>query len=83
VIRTPRWLAELPVPLRYAVVGGLLAGIPGCLLGLIVGLNVYLPTAWFATVELGIPIALAGAIVGLLVGSLVLAHRRPAQPSSR
>jgi len=70
-MRMPQWLAGLPVLLRYAVLGGLLAGVPGCVLGLIVGLNVYPPTAWFATFELGIPIALAGAIVGLLVGIIV------------
>lgn len=85
-MRLPRWLAELPVLLRYAIFGALLAGVPGCVLGLIVGLRAYPPTAWFATVELGIPIATAGALLGLLVGAIVrgLGRDRPdAQLSSR
>jgi len=70
------------VLLRYAVLGGLLTGVPGCVLGLIVGLNTYPATAWFATVELGIPSALAGAIIGLLVG-LIARCLGKAQLSSR
>ena len=83
-MRLPRWLAELPLLLRYAVAGGLLAAVPGCITGLVVGLRTYPPTAWFATFELGIPIALAGAVLGLLIGFIARGLGRDAtQLSSR
>lgn len=75
-MRTPRALTGLPVLMRYAVVAGLLAGLIGCVAGLVIGLNVYAPTAWFATFELGVPAAMVGAVLGLLVGIIVLTVRR-------
>ena len=36
--------------------------------GLIVGLHVYPPTAWFAVFELGVPAAIVGALLGLASG---------------
>jgi len=75
-MRTPPWLAELPLLQRYAMVAALIAGIAGCVAGLVLGLYTYVPTAWFATFELGIPAALAGAVVGLVLGSVVLTYRR-------
>lgn len=48
----------------------------GAIIGLVVGLRTYAPTAPFAVVELGIPAAAAGAAVGLATGSVVLALRR-------
>ncbi|MGH3472330.1 MAG: hypothetical protein ACRDPG_09845 [Nocardioidaceae bacterium] len=67
---TPRALAELPTLGRYVVVGALWVGIPGCVVGLVVGLRVYAPTAWFAVFEVGIPAAVLGGLLGLAVGSV-------------
>jgi hypothetical protein len=52
-----------------------MSGVSGCIAGLILGLIAYPPTAWFATFELGALAALAGWIIGLLVGFLVSARR--------
>ncbi len=75
-MRMTRWFGELPLLARCAVLGGLLAGVPGCVAGLVIGLYTYPPTAWFATFELGIPAALVGAIIAVSVGSVVLTQRR-------
>lgn len=66
------WSALVAVPIvpRFAIVGSTLAGVIGCVVGLIVGLRVYAPTAWFATLELGVPSAVAGAVLGLILGSM-------------
>jgi hypothetical protein len=63
-----RALSELPVPARFAVVGALVLGAVGAVAGLIVGLIVYPATSWFAMIELGLPAALVGALLGLAVG---------------
>jgi ABC-type glucose/galactose transport system permease subunit len=71
----PHWLLALPVVARCAVAGALLAGIVGSVTGVVVGLVVYAPTAWFALVELGLPSTMAGAILGLITGSVIVAFR--------
>jgi uncharacterized membrane protein SpoIIM required for sporulation len=48
----------------------------GGLVGLIVGLRTYAPTAWAATFEVAVPAALVGALLGLVVGSLAAMVRR-------
>ena len=53
---------------RFAYVGAISAGTVGAIVGLVVGLVVNPPTAWFAALEVGVPVALAGGVVGLLVG---------------
>jgi xanthosine utilization system XapX-like protein len=62
------------------VCGALVPGLAGCVAGLVIGLFAYAPTAWFATFEVGIPAAMIGSILGLVVGSLIVAvrtiHRR-------
>lgn len=50
-------------------------GALGGLVGLVIGLISYPPTAWFAVLEIGIPAAIVGALVGALLGSLALALR--------
>lgn len=61
-------LAQLPFLGRFIFVGMLLAGALGSVVGLIVGLRVYPPTAWFAVFELGVPAAVVGALLGLASG---------------
>jgi hypothetical protein len=58
------WLGDLPLPGRWAVVG------------LVIGLIVHAPTAPFALVELGLPAAIVGGVIGLSTGVIVLAGRR-------
>lgn len=69
-------LDGLPLPARCAVLGALLLGVPGVLLGVVLGLRAYAPTAWAAGVEVGLPAALLGALLGALVGLARLARRR-------
>jgi uncharacterized membrane protein (GlpM family) len=69
-------LSDLPLPTRFAVIGGLVFGIAGGIAGLISGLFAYPPTAWFAVAELGLPAAVLGGLAGWVVRFLVLAARR-------
>jgi len=69
-VTPPDSFLELPLPLRFAVLGGLGLGALGALIGLVVGWAVYAPTAWAAAVEVGVPSALVGAVLGLAVGSV-------------
>lgn len=73
-IRDVLW--ELPIPLRHAAIGVVLLGLPAAIVGLVIGLRTYVPTAWAAPFELGTPAALVGFILGLVSGSLVYVHRR-------
>ncbi len=66
-----------PIPFgRFAAIGAASAGVVGAIVGLVVGLYMYAPTAVFAVVELGLPSALVGALVGLAAALIVLAGRR-------
>ena len=69
----------MPSDLRYALVGAAVLGVAGGLLGLVIGLRAYPPTAWAAVFEVGAPAAFVGAALGLGVGALARAGRR-AQP---
>jgi riboflavin transporter FmnP len=64
---------------RWVVVGAVSVGILGGIVGLIVGLLAYAPTAPFAVVELGLPATLAGGLLGLMAGLVVAAGRRVTQ----
>ena len=72
--RLRRALGELPIPLRHAVIGAIVLGVPGALVGLAIGLWTYVPTAWAAMFEVGLPAAFLGAVLGLVIGSLVYAY---------
>lgn len=54
----------------------MLGGLAGAVVGLIIGLRVYAPTAWAAMVEIGLPAALAGGVLGAAIGGVALAIRR-------
>lgn len=63
-------VSGVPLPLRYALVGGAVLGGIGGLVGLVIGLWAYPPTAWFAIFEVGVPAGVLGAVLGLAAGSI-------------
>ena len=70
-----RALVELPLPLRLAAIGAVILGAAGGMVGLAIGLQSYVPTAWAAVFELAIPAALLGAALGVVAGSVIWAYR--------
>jgi hypothetical protein len=52
-----------------AAVGAFVFGVPGGVAGLVLGLLAYPPTAWFAVFEIGLPCAVLGTFVGLVLGA--------------
>ncbi|MGH3495897.1 MAG: hypothetical protein ACRDP1_00320 [Nocardioidaceae bacterium] len=71
-----RAVAALPTVPRSVLLGAVIAGAGGAVVGLVIGLHAYAPTAWFAIIEVGLPAALCGAFAGLMVGWLLTAWRR-------
>jgi ABC-type uncharacterized transport system permease subunit len=69
-------LRNLPAPTRFACIGASSAGAIGAITGLVVGLDAYAPTAWFAVVELGVPAAIAGGAFGFIAGIVTSTARR-------
>jgi hypothetical protein len=69
--------------MRWAVFGALALGVLGCAIGLVVGVQVYAPTAWAATFEIGIPSTILGALVGWVAGSLRMLVLRRSSSSNR
>ncbi|WP_019144903.1 hypothetical protein [Aeromicrobium massiliense] len=69
-------LGDLPRPLRWGVIAGFVAGVLGAVAGLVLGLLAHPATAWFAVLEVGVPAAAVGGLLGLLAGSLVTATSR-------
>ena len=69
------WIGGMSVTGRWTTVGALLAGVTGGIAGLVLGLFAYAPTAPFAVFEVGIPAALAGAVVGFVLGTIRKAVR--------
>ena len=70
------WLRDLSLPARWAVVSASSVGVVGAIVGLVIGLLTYAPTAPFALVELGLPAALAGGVLGLVASLVVMVGRR-------
>jgi len=68
----------MPLAMRWATLGAAGAGLVGGVVGLIVGLFAYPPTAWFAVFELGVPAAILGGLIGLLAGAIASLAKRPA-----
>jgi membrane associated rhomboid family serine protease len=69
-------LRGMPLIVRLVTVGAASASVIGGLVGLVVGLFAYPPTAWFAVVELGVPAGVVGGIVGLIGALILTAGRR-------
>ena len=63
---------------RWARSGVIAFGLIGAVGGLALGLAANPATAWFAVIELGIPSALLGGLLGLASGALASAVRRRA-----
>lgn len=53
-------IAAKPLIQRFATIGVVAGAVIGGIGGLIRGLEVHPATAWFAIVELGVPVAMAG-----------------------
>ena len=70
------WMRSMPMLVRWGVLGVICAGVAGGIVGLIIGLFTYAPTAPFAVVELGLPAAMTGGIVGLVAGLITITARR-------
>jgi hypothetical protein len=70
------WIRGLPMLARWASVAAISTGVAGGVVGLVVGLFAYAPTAPFAVVELGLPAAFAGGVVGLVAGLIMTTVRR-------
>jgi len=64
-------LRSVPLIARWVIVGAASASVIGGIVGLVVGLLAYAPTAWFAVFELGVPAGVAGGLIGL-IGALIL-----------
>lgn len=60
---------------RWPIVGASSFGAIGAIVGMLVGLLAYPPTAGFAVLEAGVPAAVAGGIVGLSAALIVNARR--------
>ncbi len=58
-------------------------GVIGAIVGLVVGLVAYAPTAWFAVFELGVPAAIVGGILGLVAALIMTAARLIKQTYTR
>ena len=70
------WMRGMPMLARWVSIAAFSAGVTGGIVGLVVGLFVYAPTAPFAAFELGFPAMLAGGVVGLVAGMITITVRR-------
>jgi len=66
-----------PLMWKWAARGAASAGLVGGIAGLVVGLLVHPPTAWFAIFELGVPASILGGLVGLASGAIAGSEDRP------
>jgi hypothetical protein len=60
---------------RFAAYGAAGFGVVGGVVGLVIGLSAYPPTAWFAVLEIGLPCAVIGGAIGAMSGALALGIR--------
>lgn len=73
-------LRAMPVVAAGMLIGSVLVGTFGGVVGLVVGLDAYPPTAWAAVIEVGAPAAVLGGVIGLIAG-LVVRWLAPADPA--
>ena len=64
-------LRGMPLIARWVIAGAASATVIGGIVGLVIGLFAYAPTAWFAVFELGVPAGVVGGLIGL-IGALIL-----------
>jgi ABC-type uncharacterized transport system permease subunit len=76
------WLRRSSLPATWAAAGAAAIGVIGAIVGLIIGLRAYAPTAPFAVIEVGLPAAIVGGLVGLVTGTIVRAKRRSKETTS-
>ncbi len=69
-------LRDFPQPARWAIVGAASVDVIGAIAGLVIGLHAYAPTAPFAVIELGLPAAIVGGLVGLGASVIATTGRR-------
>jgi hypothetical protein len=69
-------LGELPLVPRAVTIGAGFLGVAGGIVGLVVGLFTYAPTAPVAMLELGLPATLAGGVLGTIAGLIGVATQR-------
>lgn len=67
---------------RWGALGGASCGVVAGVMGGALGLSAYPPTAWFAVLELGVPAALLGVVVGLSAGAVVGVVKRISRASA-
>ena len=63
--------------------GATAAGAVGAIAGLVLGLQAYPATAWFAVLEVAVPAAVAGAVVGFVAGIATVLVERTVRPIER
>ena len=66
----------MSILVRSVLIGTALFGAAGAVIGLVLGLRAYVPTAWAAVIEVGLPGALLGALLGLIAGGIATLARR-------
>jgi hypothetical protein len=77
------WIRGMPVLARWVTVAALFAGVTGGIVGLVIGLFAYAPTAPFAAAEIGFPATLVGAVVGFVAGMIMTTAFRIAVEGTR
>lgn len=70
------WLRDMPMLGRWVSIGAISAGVTGGIVGLVIGLFAYAPTAPAAAFELGFPATLTGGTVGFVAGVIVMTAGR-------
>jgi hypothetical protein len=72
-------LGEMPLVPRAVTIGAGCLGAVGGVVGLVVGLFAYAPTAPVAMLEVGLPATLAGGVLGAIAGLLGVVAQKVAR----